>query len=72
MSAVCCRAQAGAIRIYGLPLLNKNGHQRAGERGPLYEARLGSADGPVLVASTVQPLLDGARVLHGAGHYRPG
>lgn len=34
-----------------------------GKRGPLYTARLGSAQGEVLVSNTIQPALDSARVL---------
>jgi hypothetical protein len=43
------------------------GKPRIGKRGPLYCARLGSLTGPVLVKSTLEPLLAAARVLLSRG-----
>ncbi len=55
-----CNGRLNATRIYiGKPRISK--------RGPLYCARLGSPEGPVLVRSTLEPLLAGARALLARG-----
>lgn len=38
-----------------------------GQRGPLYQVRLGEPDGPVIAKSTIQPLYDGSRALKAKG-----
>jgi hypothetical protein len=51
---------SNATRIY-------IGKPRTSKRGPLYCARLGSPSGPVLVKSTLEPLLAAARILLSRG-----
>src|SRR5262245_46803260 len=41
--------------------------QRHTNRGPVYKARLGSPEGPVLVNSSLEPIFAASRVLIGCG-----